>query len=135
MDAASLRLKIGVDWVWRGGAWWLLAPIGQLRDVARKMLDGEARFASIVASPADGGALRLSWHWDVHGTLLSVESILADGGLMPTIADIYPGADWAERETRDYFAVTFEGRESTLPLMLRDTDAPGILLARLGARS
>lgn len=135
MDAVSLRLKIGVDWVWRAGAWWFLAPIGQLRGVARKMLDGEARFASIVASPADGGALRLSWHWDVHGTLLSVESILADGGLMPTIADIYPGADWAERETRDYFAVTFEGRESTLPLMLRDTDAPGILLARLGASS
>jgi NADH-quinone oxidoreductase subunit C len=135
MDAASLRLKIGVDWVWRGGAWWFPAPIGQLRGVARKMLAGEARFASIVASPADGGALRLSWHWDVHGTLLSVESILADGGLMPTIADIYPGADWAERETRDYFAVTFEGRQSTLPLMLRDTDAPGILLARLGARS
>jgi len=135
MDAASLRLKIGVDWVWRGGAWWFLAPIGQLRGVARKMLDSEARFASIVASPADGGALRLSWHWDVQGTLLSVESILADGGLMPTIADVYPGADWAERETRDYFAVTFEGRQSTLPLMLRDTDAPGILLARLGARS
>ena len=135
MDAVALRLMIVVDWVWRAGASWFLAPIGQLRGVARKMLAGEARFASIVASPADGGALRLSWHWDVHGTLLSVESILAGGGLMPTIADIYPGADWAERETRDYFAVTFEGRESTLPLMLRDTDAPGILLARLGASS
>ena len=52
---------------------------------------------------------------------------------MPTIADIYPGADWAERETRDYFAVEFEGRESTAPLMLRDTDSPGILLETNGA--
>ena len=54
-------------------------------------------------------------------------------GLMPTIADIYPGADWAERETRDYFAVEFEGRDSTPPLMLRDTDRPGILLETNGA--
>jgi NADH:ubiquinone oxidoreductase subunit C len=51
---------------------------------------------------------------------------------MPTIADIYPGADWAERETRDYFAVKFEGRDSTPPLMLRDTDRPGILLETNG---
>ena len=135
IDAASLRLKIGGDWIDRSGAWWLQAPPGQVRGLARQMLEGEARFASVVAAPAAGGALRVSWHWDVYGTLLSVESMLAAGGLMPTIADIYPGADWAERETRDYFAVTFEGRESTPPLMLRDTDAPGILLARTGARA
>ena len=97
------------------------------------MLEGEGRFATIVATSAVDGALRLSWHWDVLGTLLSVESLLPPGGLMPTIADVYPGADWAERETRDYFAVEFEGRESTPPLMLRDTDTPGILLPTNGA--
>ena len=135
MDAGTLRRKIGGEWSGRSGSWWLLVTIGQVRGVARQMLDGEARFASLVATPLDGGALRVMWHWDVQGTLLSLESILPPGSSMPTIADIYPGADWAERETRDYFAVTFEGRESTPPLMLRASDAPGILLASKGARA
>jgi len=35
----------------------------------------------------------------------------------------------AERETRDYYAVPFEGRLSTPPLMLREEDAPGMMLS------
>ena len=132
MDAVSLRERIGGDWFFRGGAWWRLERIAGIRTIARQMLGGEARFATIVATSAADRSLRVSWHWDVFGTLLSVESLLPAGSLMPTIADIYPGADWAERETRDYFAVEFEGRESTAPLMLRDTDRPGILLETNG---
>jgi NADH-quinone oxidoreductase subunit C len=133
MDAVSLREKIAGDWFFRGGAWWRLEPIAGIRTIASQMLQGEARFATIVATSAADRSLRVSWHWDVFGTLLSVESLLPPGGLMPTIADIYPGADWAERETRDYFAVEFEGRDHTPPLMLRDTDRPGILLESKGA--
>ena len=132
MDAVSLREKLGGDWFFRGGAWWRLEPIAGIRNIARQMLEGEARFATIVATSAADGSLRVSWHWDVFGTLLSVESLLPAGGLMPTIADIYPGADWAERETRDYFAVEFAGRDSTPTLMLRETDRPGILLPANG---
>jgi NADH:ubiquinone oxidoreductase subunit C len=51
---------------------------------------------------------------------------------VPSIVDIYPGADWAEREAREYYAVTFEGRVSTPPLMLREGDAVGILLGPEG---
>lgn len=135
MDAVMLRETIGGEWFFRGGSWWRLEPVAGIRGIARKMLEGEARFAAIVASPADGGALRISWHWDVFGTLLSIDSLLGPGTSMPSIVDIYPGADWAERETRDYFAVEFEGRESTPPLMLAETDRPGILLpANGGAR-
>jgi len=133
MDAMSLRERIGKDWFFRGGAWWRLEAMASIRTIARQMLEGEGRFATIVATSAPDGSVRVSWHWDVFGTLLSVESLLPPGGLMPTIADIYPGANWAERETRDYFAVEFEGRDSTPPLMLRDTDRPGILLEKNGA--
>jgi NADH:ubiquinone oxidoreductase subunit C len=40
------------------------------------------------------------------------------------------GADWAEREARDYYAVTFSGRASTPTLMLREGDEPGVLLRK-----
>ena len=52
MDAVSLREKIGGDWFFRGGAWWRLEPIAGIRTIARQMLEGEARFATIVATSA-----------------------------------------------------------------------------------
>ena len=63
---------------------------------------------------------------------MSVETTLAAGVPAPSIVDIYPGADWAEREAREYYAVTFKGRDSTPPLMLREGDAVGILLGPEG---
>jgi len=54
---------------------------------------------------------------------------------LPSIVDIYCGADWAEREAHEYYAVTFEGRASTLPLMLPEGDPPGILLRHPGGRA
>jgi len=132
MPGTDLRGRIGGEWTERFDGWWLGIPLDQLRATAAAMLEGGARFAALVAAPASNGSFRLSWHWDVIGTLLSVESTLAAGAALPTIADIYPGADWAERETRDYFAIAFSGRVSTTPLMLREQDAPGVLLLQPG---
>jgi NADH:ubiquinone oxidoreductase subunit C len=36
-----------------------------------------------------------------------------------SFADLCPGVDWAERETYEYFAVEFTGRDNNKPLMLR----------------
>ena len=123
-----LRGGIGGNWAQRADGWWLRIPLDQIRAVARLMREGGARFAALVAREIKAGALHLSWHWDFQGTLLSVETELAPGVSVPSIVDIYPGADWAEREARDYFAVTFAERADTPPLMLRDGDTPGILL-------
>jgi Ni,Fe-hydrogenase III component G len=48
---------------------------------------------------------------------------------VPTIADLLPGADWAEREIRDYYGVEFAGREATPTLMLRPGDPAGLFTA------
>ncbi|MDW7711105.1 MAG: NADH-quinone oxidoreductase subunit C [Deferrisomatales bacterium] len=36
----------------------------------------------------------------------------------PTISDIYPGANWHERETHDFYGVVFEGHPDLSPLIL-----------------
>lgn len=132
MNAEMLRAHIGGNWVQRADGWWLTVPVDQIRPAARVMREGGARFAALVAREIEAGALHLSWHWDFQGTLLSIETDLAQGDSVPSIADIYYGADWAERETRDYYAVSFRGRADTPPLMLRDGDTPGILLRSEG---
>lgn len=37
---------------------------------------------------------------------------------IPTISAIYPGADWHERETHDFFGIKFIGHPNLIPLLL-----------------
>jgi len=37
---------------------------------------------------------------------------------LPTISDIFPGADWHERETHDFFGIKFIGHPNLAPLLL-----------------
>ncbi len=39
---------------------------------------------------------------------------------VPSISDIFPGADWHERECYDFFGITFEGHPNLIPLLLPD---------------
>lgn len=43
-------------------------------------------------------------------------------GTLETISDIFQGADWHERETRDFFGVVFSGHPNLTPLILCDED-------------
>jgi Ni,Fe-hydrogenase III component G len=98
------------------------------------MREAGARFASLVVRMEHPDTLRLSWHWDLGGALLSLESVIARDSAVPSIVEIYPGADWAEREAREYYSLVFEGRDETAPLMLREGEAIGVLLPKAGER-
>ena len=37
---------------------------------------------------------------------------------LPTISGVYPGADWHERETHDFFGIVFTGHPNLKPLLL-----------------
>lgn len=134
MKTQAIRERVAGPWARRADGWWLRAEPAQIHAIASTMLAGQARFSALVARPAAEGGVRLSWHWDVRGALLSVDAVLPAGGAAPSIADLYPGADWAERETREYYCVSFEGRKATPALMLREGDPPGVLLRGAGGR-
>jgi NADH-quinone oxidoreductase subunit C len=42
---------------------------------------------------------------------------------VPTISNIYHGANWHERETRDFFGVIFDGHPNLKPLLLAEEDS------------
>ena len=44
-------------------------------------------------------------------------------GTMPTISDIYHGANWHERETRDMFGIRFADHPFMQPILLPEEDA------------
>lgn len=136
MSAEELRARVGGSWTERKDGWWVAIAADEVRAAVAALRAGGARFAALVGRPASPprGGLRLSWHFDVRGTLLTLDLTLPAGAEAPSVVDLYPGADWAEREARDYYAVTFAGRAETAPLMLREGDAPGVLLPREGER-
>jgi NADH-quinone oxidoreductase subunit C len=41
---------------------------------------------------------------------------------IPSISDVYQGADWHERETRDLYGVVFDGHPNMKPLLLSEED-------------
>ena len=44
--------------------------------------------------------------------------VARDGGSLPTLTEIWPGANWHERETYEMFGITFDGHPNLLPLLL-----------------
>jgi Ni,Fe-hydrogenase III component G len=121
-----------------GGAWdrpadgcWRTLDLDRLRPAAQDLKRARARFAALTVRP-DGPALRLAWHWDLGGTLLTLVAAADPAEPVPSLVDLWPGADWAEREARDYYAVRFSGRASTPTLMLREGEEPGVLLRKDG---
>jgi NADH-quinone oxidoreductase subunit C len=44
--------------------------------------------------------------------------VARDGGSLPTLTEIWPGANWHERETYEMFGLTFDGHPNLLPLLL-----------------
>ena len=127
MTAQAVRERVGGAWVERSDGWWCSVRSGEILAIARAVRVDGVRFAALTLFP-EGDRMRFAWHWDCEGVLLTAEALADPGQAVHSIAGTWPGADWAEREARDYYAVSFEGRDSTPPLMLREEETPGVLL-------
>jgi len=46
--------------------------------------------------------------------------VARDGGALPTLTDVWAGANWHERETSEMFGVVFDGHPNLVPLLLPD---------------
>jgi len=121
------ELGLGGDWEWKNGSWWKTPEAMDVRSTAAHMVSLEARFVAITAIERPDKEVRLDYQWDLNGQLLSFIAATT-AHRITSIADLCPAADWVERETHEYFAVEFDGRESTKPLMTRAGDPIGINL-------
>lgn len=91
--------------------------------VRAAVAEGYARFDWLAAVDEVGRAdalrvvVRLSPD-DPGADALRLETLVArDGGVLPTLGGLLPGATWHEREARDFFGLTFVGGDDR-PLLL-----------------
>jgi NADH:ubiquinone oxidoreductase subunit C len=127
MDADTILRMLDVEPAaeHRSDGWWVDVPDLDVRGLATLMRTREVRFVTLTGTPDTAGGYRLIYHWDADGALLNIATTVSTGRIA-SIADIWPAADWVERELRDYYALVFEGRAETPTLMLLEGDEPGL---------
>ncbi len=126
-DLELLAREMGVAGAWEDahGSPWLRPDPLDVPRMAGVMLAHGARFVTMTALPdADQGTVLVTYHWDLGGQLLSIETRTHEGRIA-SIRERCPAADWIEREIHDCFAVDFAGRDLE-PLLLRPGQAPGV---------
>jgi NADH-quinone oxidoreductase subunit C len=65
-------------------------------------------------------AIEVVYQFASHSTLCRVvgRAAVAEDNSIPTISDIFDGANWHERESKEMFGVTFSGHPYPEPLLL-----------------
>lgn len=60
-------------------------------------------------------------HFDKIDARVTALAVRPQGDpVFPSIAGVYQGAEWHERETRDFYGYTYEGNPNFIPLLLSD---------------
>lgn len=90
---------------------------------AARLMDEAGFFIEAVTGvdwPAEG-AMEVVYDYSATGFLCRVAvraRIDRENPELPTISDIFPGANWHERETHDFFGICFAGHPDLSPLLL-----------------
>ena len=118
----------GVDWLGEQAA---LRKEAEAKAAAEAKAKAEAAVAAgeeppPAAVPVEqgelpGDALEVVYDFNHYETLCRVTirtRVPRSQPEVPTISQIYPGANWHERETHDFFGITFVGHPYLVPLLL-----------------
>jgi NADH-quinone oxidoreductase subunit C len=71
-------------------------------------------------------------HWTRPGRIALRALVAHDLARLPSLAGVFPGAEWHEREAADLFGLIFDGIPNARPLLL-DADQAGLAPLRKGA--
>ena len=132
-DLLDLGVDVAeIDYHQRGYHLEIEMNVDQVRTVAKKMYENDFYLVFVTGlqvQPEEGeggtnSGLLLLYQFARYDRLFRVKAqiSLPKDKTVPSICDIYQGANWHERETRDFFGVNFEGHPNLKPLLLREED-------------
>lgn len=110
-----------VDFQQRGYHLEVMVEEGQLRSFAELLRTGNF-YLSFISGLHLATGIEVSYQFANYGfpcRLLAHVTVGTDGSL-PTIADIFQGANWHERETKDFYGVIFRDHPNLKPLLLAE---------------
>jgi NADH-quinone oxidoreductase subunit C len=92
----------------------------KIRDAAQALRDREFLVEDVTAVDAEANLMVVYHFSHIGGNCRAKLRVLADRERpeVPSIQDIFSGANWHERETHDFYGVTFVGHPDLSPLIL-----------------
>ncbi len=126
LDAALAGIASGPSEI-HGDLLYLEVPRERFVDAARIVRDHESSrcdFLSVIAGLDTGQ--RLGTATIVHGIRSGVWIVLKtwcteDDAHLPTLVEVWPGANWHEREAYDMFGIIFDGHPDLRRVFLEET--------------
>ena len=117
-----------------GRAWSVFLAPGQIVKAAKKLYEAEYSLEDVFAMDFDEGFL-VHYHfnrWNIDERIVLRVLVSRENPVVPSIASIYQGAEWHERETRDFHGVNFEGNPNLVPLLMPAEDVDVHPLVKTG---
>lgn len=124
MDALLKGLAVNYlaacDFPKTGKTWQAFLPAATLVRAAERLLAADYFLEDICAVDcAEGYVVTYHFaHFNIPGRVALRVVALGDAPVVPSIAGIFHGAEWHERETRDFHGVVFEGNPNLIPLLM-----------------
>lgn len=124
MDALLKGLAVNYlaacDFPKTGKTWQVFLPAASLVRAAERFLAADYFLEDICAVDcAEGYVVTYHFaHFNIPGRVALRVVAPGDAPRVPSIAGIFHGAEWHERETRDFHGVVFEGNPNLIPLLL-----------------
>ena len=111
-------------------------PKESLRRVVNRLAGEEYFLEDVTALDAAEGFLVLYHfdHFERPGRIVLRVLIPRSNPKVPSIADIFQGAEWHERETMDFFGISFIGNPNPVPLLLDPSETIHPLLKEPAGR-
>ena len=103
-----------------GQAFQAFLPAGSLVRAAERLLQDKYFLEDICAVDCVEGYVVVYHfdHFEAPGRLTLRVLVPHDAPTLPSIASVYDGAEWHERETRDFHGVLFTGNPNFIPLLI-----------------
>jgi NADH-quinone oxidoreductase subunit C len=103
----------------------VILPSDQVQEAARALLEAGFFLETITAVEVREGIL-VTYLYDslTEPGRLAVRVLAEIGGSLPSVASLFQGAEWHEREASDFLGVEFSGNPNPVPLLLPH-DYPG----------
>lgn len=104
----------------------LLVSRERIVDACRVMWDQGYHLEDLAACDVqEGFVVRYHFdHWTTPGRITLRVCVPHGDARVPTVSEIFPGADWHERECHDFHGVVFEGHPNLHALLLPDDGTP-----------
>ncbi|MTJ80816.1 MAG: NADH-quinone oxidoreductase subunit C [Telmatospirillum sp.] len=103
-----------------GLAWSVFLAPSELLAAARRLYEALYFIEDLTAIDAREGYLLVYHfdHMDKPGRVALRVLIPHDAAALPSIAPVFQGAEWHERETTDFYGIRFDGNPNPVPLLL-----------------